>query len=133
MRRRAPSWLSFRFSFATHHCARAAASIASRGEGGGRWGPPAKKVNVEDIWPFPCSIRSSWARSTRRTASSWRRSPAAAPDRPSCRRSEEHTSELQSLMRISYAVFCLKKKKKENTVTTEQINRDRRIMQISQK
>src|SRR3546814_2138875 len=30
-------------------------------------------------------------------------------------RSEEHTSELQSLMRISYAVFCLKKKKKENT------------------
>src|SRR3546814_4927987 len=33
--------------------------------------------------------------------------------RDSCRRrSEEHTSELQSLMRISYAVFCLKKKKK---------------------
>src|SRR3546814_2702288 len=30
------------------------------------------------------------------------------------RRSEEHTSELQSLMRISYAVFCLKKKKKIN-------------------
>src|SRR3546814_3444160 len=29
-------------------------------------------------------------------------------------RSEEHTSELQSLMRISYAVFCLKKKKSEN-------------------
>src|SRR3546814_9187964 len=29
-------------------------------------------------------------------------------------RSEEHTSELQSLMRISYAVFCLKKKKKMN-------------------
>src|SRR3546814_4252458 len=31
-------------------------------------------------------------------------------------RSEEHTSELQSLMRISYAVFCLKKKKKKNTL-----------------
>src|SRR3546814_5878775 len=30
-------------------------------------------------------------------------------------RSEEHTSELQSLMRISYAVFCLKKKKKTKT------------------
>src|SRR3546814_1606861 len=30
-------------------------------------------------------------------------------------RSEEHTSELQSLMRISYAVFCLKKKKSPNT------------------
>src|SRR3546814_6580052 len=35
------------------------------------------------------------------------------------RRSEEHTSELQSLMRISYAVFCLKKKKKTNTKNIE--------------
>src|SRR3546814_9488929 len=37
-------------------------------------------------------------------------------------RSEEHTSELQSLMRISYAVFCLKKKKKtkkQNTTNTQ--------------
>src|SRR3546814_4763571 len=33
-------------------------------------------------------------------------------------RSEEHTSELQSLMRISYAVFCLKKKKNTNTITS---------------
>src|SRR3546814_3853813 len=33
------------------------------------------------------------------------------------KRSEEHTSELQSLMRISYAVFCLKKKKKNNHKT----------------
>src|SRR3546814_6475940 len=31
-------------------------------------------------------------------------------------RSEEHTSELQSLMRISYAVFCLKKKNKKNNI-----------------
>src|SRR3546814_5139039 len=31
-------------------------------------------------------------------------------------RSEEHTSELQSLMRISYAVFCLKKKQNKNTI-----------------
>src|SRR3546814_5557110 len=35
----------------------------------------------------------------------------ALPDRAAAERSEEHTSELQSLMRISYAVFCLKKKK----------------------
>src|SRR3546814_7835522 len=34
------------------------------------------------------------------------------------RRSEEHTSELQSLMRISYAVFCLKKKKNTDKITT---------------
>src|SRR3546814_9743817 len=35
------------------------------------------------------------------------------PGRRPVQRSEEHTSELQSLMRISYAVFCLKKKKKK--------------------
>src|SRR3546814_4275885 len=34
------------------------------------------------------------------------------------RRSEEHTSELQSLMRISYAVFCLKKKKSKKRINT---------------
>src|SRR3546814_8710199 len=36
--------------------------------------------------------------------------PMLQPDDAHERRSEEHTSELQSLMRISYAVFCLKKK-----------------------
>src|SRR3546814_10508113 len=36
------------------------------------------------------------------------------------RRSEEHTSELQSLMRISYAVFCLKKKKSKYTSAIDQ-------------
>src|SRR3546814_4058967 len=35
-------------------------------------------------------------------------------------RSEEHTSELQSLMRISYAVFCLKKKQTKKTNTTKE-------------
>src|SRR3546814_9266579 len=40
-------------------------------------------------------------------------------------RSEEHTSELQSLMRISYAVFCLKKKIKQIRVhTTKHIKKD---------
>src|SRR3546814_10120250 len=42
-----------------------------------------------------------------------RRAAAARRERSSVR-SEEHTSELQSLMRISYAVFCLKKKKKDD-------------------
>src|SRR3546814_9207182 len=36
-------------------------------------------------------------------------------------RSEEHTSELQSLMRISYAVFCLKKQKHKQKITTQTI------------
>src|SRR3546814_2954077 len=55
------------------------------------------------------------------TASS--RQPGASADR-----SEEHTSELQSLMRISYAVFCLKKKTKHTykqnpqTATTPRLN-----------
>src|SRR3546814_3115139 len=38
--------------------------------------------------------------------------PSTPTFQPSVARSEEHTSELQSLMRISYAVFCFKKKKK---------------------
>src|SRR3546814_3257883 len=38
-------------------------------------------------------------------------------------RSEEHTSELQSLMRISYAVFCLKKKTGENTKAIQDTTR----------
>src|SRR3546814_8629230 len=42
-------------------------------------------------------------------------------------RSEEHTSELQSLMRISYAVFCLKKKKKkyDNYINNTKINKQK--------
>src|SRR3546814_6926268 len=48
----------------------------------------------------------------------------AATDRMHELRSEEHTSELQSLMRISYAVFCLKKKKhihyKKTQITYDQ-------------
>src|SRR3546814_19971965 len=74
--------------------------------------------------PSPPSRRSRWTQRgdgrRRRPSSLWpRRSwrpPLGRPcrrSRPPCRhpRSEEHTSELQSLMRISYAVFCLKKKK----------------------
>src|SRR3546814_1272926 len=47
------------------------------------------------------------------------RSPAPLPPRA---RSEEHTSELQSLMRISYAVFCVKKKKKLKPADTTTLN-----------
>src|SRR3546814_7234937 len=52
-----------------------------------------------------------------RPASRPRAEPGAR--RAADRRSEEHTSELQSLMRISYAVFCLKKKKNEKKKTTK--------------
>src|SRR3546814_7059763 len=43
--------------------------------------------------------------------------PSELEIRPFYERSEEHTSELQSLMRISYAVFCLKKKKNKYSKT----------------
>src|SRR3546814_8642711 len=45
-------------------------------------------------------------------------------------RSEEHTSELQSLMRISYAVFCLKKKKQIRTKETRKTLTTRHIKNI---
>src|SRR3546814_7914779 len=56
----------------------------------------------------------------------WGRTNIGSTSFLSAARSEEHTSELQSLMRISYAVFCLKKKNKEqktnrhNTIHTTQ-------------
>src|SRR3546814_2271879 len=46
---------------------------------------------------------------------------SAAADNGLLKRSEEHTSELQSLMRTSYAVFCLKKKKHNNTPSTTEM------------
>src|SRR3546814_8110500 len=70
--------------------------------------PPGKTVHTyrptkKGAWRCrdPWRVRCRWRRARR----PHRRSIRAAPSR-----SEEHTSELQSLMRISYAVFCLKKK-----------------------
>src|SRR3546814_10179531 len=50
-----------------------------------------------------------------------------------CGRSEEHTSELQSLMRISYAVFCLKKKtnNETDTLSRQPMNSTTNILQPS--
>src|SRR3546814_2649116 len=53
-----------------------------------------------------------------RCAAEQDRRPEAPVDGSLEARSEEHTSELQSLMRISYAVFCLKKKNNENILTS---------------
>src|SRR3546814_7317225 len=53
-----------------------------------------------------------YSRHDARAAAGHRLGRRPGGDRDRGRRSEEHTSELQSLMRISYAVFCLKKKKK---------------------
>src|SRR3546814_8696342 len=48
----------------------------------------------------------------------WLADDDGVQERYDTERSEEHTSELQSLMRISYAVFCLKKKKKRKITTS---------------
>src|SRR3546814_3655424 len=64
------------------------------------WAPPLRSFGRPSITP---------ATESRETGSRQRR-----PRRRPPYRSEEHTSELQSLMRISYAVFCLKKKNRKN-------------------
>src|SRR3546814_6148138 len=66
---------------------------------------PAREAGRLDLARFICA---RILRTARHHAHSSRSSGA---DHAWLKRSEEHTSELQSLMRISYAVFCLKKKK----------------------
>src|SRR3546814_4248043 len=95
---------------------------------------PPRSTRTDTLFPYTTLFRSA-RRSWQRWHSRWPRERArcAAHERPAARaslrpsvvrlespltrellRSEEHTSELQSLMRISYAVFCLKKKKYKN-------------------
>src|SRR3546814_7301648 len=65
---------------------------------------PPRSTRTDTLFPYTTLFRS------RPTAGSSCGGTSRRWARPG-RRSEEHTSELQSLMRISYAVFCLKKKK----------------------
>src|SRR3546814_11040729 len=69
---------------------------------------PPRSTRTDTLFPYTTLFRSysSHALHSQPNTSGWRGMPFAL-----LRRSEEHTSELQSLMRISYAVFCLKKKK----------------------
>src|SRR3546814_8749886 len=100
------------------------------------WTPPPPASSIRPPISTPCSAPKRWRRDERPQDTRRRANLAAAPigpasaadaghraglahagerllaRQPAVRRSEEHTSELQSLMRISYAVFCLKKKKK---------------------
>src|SRR3546814_5797772 len=88
----------------------------------GPGGSCARRAAVElRLWPESTLLDlGGWrARGAARLPVAARRDEGGRPVRhhDACRRSEEHTSELQSLMRISYAVFCLKKKKKTECVT----------------
>src|SRR3546814_6903590 len=80
---------------------------------------PPRSTRTDTLFPYTTLFRSSAGHAARIAANTSRgkrrrlsRQPPYSSDRVLCR-SEEHTSELQSLMRISYAVFCLKKKKKK--------------------
>src|SRR3546814_2907344 len=106
---------------------------------------PPRSTRTDTLFPYTTLFRSALDRADAR-----RGSGRHAGDRQGggdqCRaaRSEEHTSELQSLMRISYAVFCLKKKKKQkqkkqntdkwkNNTTEQQHNNTRTTTSRTQK
>src|SRR3546814_6063658 len=83
---------------------------------------PPRSTRTDTLFPYTTLFRSVGSTSNLATKNAFRlvcrgrvRGTSCTPNffcsRPSAVRSEEHTSELQSLMRISYAVFCLKKKK----------------------
>src|SRR3546814_8100443 len=79
---------------------------------------PPRSTRTDTLFPYTTLFRS--VTSPGRALSCTWCSTVKPPNRSvrlaisSMGRSEEHTSELQSLMRISYAVFCLKKKKTQN-------------------
>src|SRR3546814_10493472 len=96
---------------------------------------PPTSTRTDTLFPYPTLFRSprlgvlppqppgrrrAGPRPVRGGARPARGRAALPGPRPALRgRSEEHTSELQSLMRISYAVFCLKKKKETQHNTIE--------------
>src|SRR3546814_1987839 len=106
---------------------------------------PPRSKRTDTLFPYTTLFRSSRRRADTAQSSTMRAS-TIAPSRAILRkhqwwqgrsvrrdgwprqgfvsfaRSEEHTSELQSLMRISYAVFCLNKKTKNKKTDTETIN-----------
>src|SRR3546814_7978191 len=74
-------------------------------------GPDSDREARQDADRAPAGARSRGDRALSGALSlSAGEGPAAVPGRAGRTKSEEHTSELQSLMRISYPVFCLKKK-----------------------
>src|SRR3546814_4735857 len=82
---------------------------------------PPRSTRTDTLFPYTTLFRSNRMQGSTRS-----RQAGITPawtNRTSSRRSEEHTSELQSLMRISYAVFCLKKKNRNNIVSAEENRR----------
>src|SRR3546814_7095932 len=104
---------------------------------------PPRSTRTDTLFPYTtlfrsgrCSSGSSRTSATSTACWAGCSPPTAGPRSCSTRRSvassqrsEEHTSELQSLMRISYAVFCLKKKK--NTTKETEQQKEKHILHIT--
>src|SRR3546814_1002063 len=71
-------------------------------------------ANGEDAGPIAQALR--WTSTATALRYGRKLAPSSNAAARMLKRSEEHTSELQSLMRISYAVFCLKKKKSKSSI-----------------
>src|SRR3546814_3912173 len=78
---------------------------------------PPRSTRTDTLFPYTTLFRSGHgvdvALVSSQDSNLAQRGKVPQPQRPVPARSEEHTSELQSLMRISYAVFCLKKEKQK--------------------
>src|SRR3546814_10186782 len=72
---------------------------------------PPRSTRTDTLFPYTTLFRSAHCSASCCATKSEGRASASSAKRSA--RSEEHTSELQSLMRISYAVFCLKKKRRK--------------------
>src|SRR3546814_8086303 len=68
---------------------------------------------ITTVSPLFCTFALPISKGAAFSGSARKVSSSTLPNASGVMRSEEHTSELQSLMRISYAVFCLKKKNNE--------------------
>src|SRR3546814_6741908 len=76
---------------------------------------PPRSTRTDTLFPYTTLVRSAPLQAPEYPIANAIQPMRTAPATPAMpTRSEEHTSELQSLMRISYAVFCLKKKKNIN-------------------
>src|SRR3546814_5235902 len=91
--------------------------IPSEKSGGDPDGPRQKVAGrpLQRVSQAPLLVANPADRECHLKTRSYTRSSSPGAAAPVFGRSEEHTSELQSLMRISYAVFCLKKKKEYTT------------------
>src|SRR3546814_7323236 len=87
---------------------------------------PPRSTRTDTLFPYTTLFRSLCSTPTlcaAATASAILRNRCRRCCNGSAARSEEHTSELQSLMRISYAVFCLKKKKTQEKQQSQSKNK----------